>query len=75
MNSDDFRNLVDVKLAELGRKPLAEQPPQFGLTRRQKEQLHRDIPRLLQPMLSSSAPPYDLDQTLRHYDELWGQIR
>jgi len=72
MNSDDFRGLVDAKLAEMQRGPLAEQPPQFGLSAQQKQQLHRDIPRFLTPVLRSTDPPYDLDRTLRHYDELWG---
>jgi len=72
MNSADFRRLVDVKLAELGRGPLTEQPPQFGLTPQQKQRLYREIPRTLMPVLRTTDPSYDLDRTLRHYDELWG---
>ncbi|MGH2459091.1 MAG: nucleotidyl transferase AbiEii/AbiGii toxin family protein [Chloroflexota bacterium] len=75
MSSGDFRGLVDAKLGELGQRPLAEQAPQFGLTPRAKQRLARDIPRQLSPMLRSGDPPYDLDRTLRHYDELWGHER
>jgi len=75
MSSDDFRGLVDAKLAELTRGPLAKQPLQFGLSPRKKDQLYRDIPRQLSPVLRSTDPPYDLDRTLRHYDELWKHER
>jgi predicted nucleotidyltransferase component of viral defense system len=72
MSSDNFRGLVDAKLIEVGRGTLAEQPTQFGLTTRQKQQLQRDIPRLLVPVLRATEPPYDLERTLRFYDRLWG---
>lgn len=74
MNSEDFRALVDSKLAEVGYGPLAGQRPQFGLTSHQKEQLRRDIPRLLMPVLRSTDPHYDLDRTISFYDELWGLV-
>jgi hypothetical protein len=72
VSSADFCVLVDAKLAEVGRGPLAAQRPQFGLTPRQIQQLRRDIPRLLMPVLRSIDPPYDLDRTIGYYDELWG---
>lgn len=72
MSSDGFRALVDAKLAEVGRDSLARERPQFGLTPQQKQQLRRDIPRILRPVLRSTDPPYDLDQTISYYDELWG---
>lgn len=72
MNSDGFRGLVDAKLEELGRQTLAEQRPEFGLTPEQKQRLRRDISRVLMPVLRLTDPRYDLDRTLRHYDELWG---
>ena len=75
MNSDHFRGLVDAKLGESDYRPLAEQPSQFGLTPQAKQRLHRDIPHQLLPLLRSDAPPYDLDRTLRHYDEIWGHER
>lgn len=71
LSSEDFRALIDAKLAELGRGPLAEQRPQFGLTPRQVQQLRRDIPRHLMPVLRSTDPPYDLDRTINSYDEIW----
>ncbi len=69
--SDEFVQLVDRKLAELGARTLREQPPFFGLDARRLELLQASVNGELRAVLRADAPTFDLGATLRKFDKLW----
>src|SRR6266851_5040471 len=71
LTSDEFVQLVDRKLAELGAPPLREQPPSFGLDARRLELLQGAVGTELRAVLRADAPTFALEATLRRFDRLW----
>ncbi len=71
LTSDEFVQLVDRKLAELGAPPLREQPPSFGLDARRLELLQGAVGTELRAVLRADAPTFALEATLRRFDKLW----
>ncbi len=71
LSSEEFLRLVDVKLAELGAAPFAQQAPSFGMTPARRASLDESLLRDLPAVLRRGAPPFDLDDLLRRFDELW----
>jgi hypothetical protein len=69
--SQEFLKLVDVKLAELGAAPLAQQAPSFGMTPARRAALGESLQRNLPAVLRQGVPPFDLDDMLRRFDGLW----
>jgi predicted nucleotidyltransferase component of viral defense system len=71
--SSAFLELVDRKLAELGRPPVAKQARSFGLTPIRRAKLQESLSRDLPSVLRRDAPPFDLESVLRRFDVLWGK--
>jgi hypothetical protein len=69
--SDDFKNLVNLKLAELRAPPLSGQSRSFGLTVDRRKQLDGQIRRELQAVVRVDEEPFDLDATLERFNQLW----
>lgn len=74
MSSPGFVELVDQKLAEVRRAPLAEQSASFGLTTVERRELQGPGIGNLTPVLRHGADPFDFDRALQHYDEMWGKV-
>ena len=72
MASKDFRDLVDRKLAEIGAKPLADQPKSFGLTRERLKTMREGL-KLLESVVRFDEAPFVLQTVLDHYDKLWNK--
>lgn len=72
MDSNEFRKLVDAKLAELAALPLEEQPASFGLSAERRKALHADR-KLLESVVRIDEPRFDLQSVLDHYNALWGK--
>lgn len=70
-SSQEFLRLVDVKLAELEAVPLAQQTRSFGMTPSRRTALDESLLRDLPAVLRQGAPPFDLDEMLRRFDEMW----
>ena len=73
--STAFIQLVDRKLAEVKRGPLAGMPPSFGLSPAQRAQLSGPGLKRLTSVIRADAPRFDLERTLRQFDSLWGKSR
>lgn len=73
LSSAGFVGLVDQKLAELGERPLAEQPPRFGLTDEEIVELLGPGMIRLTSVVRIDEPRFDLAGALRAFDELWGR--
>lgn len=69
--SKRFVALVDAKLAEVGRPPLAKQPGSFGMTEKRRKLLRDGLVRELPAVLRKDAPDLDLSRVLRNFDRLW----
>ena len=72
MASKDFRDLVDRKLAEIGAKPLADQPKSFGLTPERLKTMREGL-KLLESVVRFDEAPFVLQTVLDHYDKLWNK--
>jgi predicted nucleotidyltransferase component of viral defense system len=73
LSSEAFIELVNAKLAELGRPPLAQHALPFGLDRRSRLALARDSARRLAAVVRVHEAPFDLNSTLRRFAKLWGR--
>jgi hypothetical protein len=69
--SEDFKSLVDQKLAELNAPPLSAQPKSFGLTANRRMQLDGQTLRELQAVVQVDEDPFDLDAMLERFNHLW----
>jgi len=72
MDSNEFRTLVDAKLAELSALPLEEQPASFGLSPERRKALQADR-KLLESVVRIDEPRFDLQSVFDHYNALWGK--
>lgn len=70
--SRPFIKLVDAKLAELDRLPLAQQPAAFGVDAIRRRALETSLALELPAVLRAGAPPFSLDAMLARFDALWG---
>jgi predicted nucleotidyltransferase component of viral defense system len=70
--SEDFRCVVDAKLAELGAAPLEEQPRAFGLSAVRRAVLDANR-RSLIGVVRIGEPEFGLQEVLDYYDRLWGK--
>ena len=73
LSSQDFLELVDIKLAERGAAPFAQQGLLFGMTPTRRAALGASLLRDLPAVLRRDAPPFDLDDMLRRFNELWSK--
>lgn len=71
--SASFLDLVDQKLAEVKRAPLARQPVRFGKSAAELEALERQIDRSLVAVVRFGEPRFDLGAMLDDFDALWGK--
>ncbi len=74
-NSPAFVALVDEKLAEVDRGPLANEPASFGLTPEQRAHLMGPGWKRLASVMRAGAPRFDLESMLARFDALWGKTR
>jgi predicted nucleotidyltransferase component of viral defense system len=72
MQSAKFRELIDRKLAEVGARPLADQPASFGLTGRRRRIVDGDHA-VLESLLRIGDGRFDLQHVLDHYDRIWAK--
>ncbi len=70
MDSREFRQLVDAKLAEFSALPLQEQLASFGLSVERRKALQADR-RFLESVVRIDEPAFDLQAVLDHYNALW----
>lgn len=73
LTSQPFIRLVDAKLDELDREPLAKQPPRFALDASRRRSLETSLALELPSVLRADAPKFDLDATLARFDAMWGK--
>ena len=72
--SEEFIQLVDAKLAELGAPPMAKQTKSFGLTEKRRRKIEAGLARDLPAVLRTDAPEFDLDAMLARFDRLWRNV-
>ncbi len=66
-----FAELLDQKLAEASRAPLAQQPARFGKAPEELAELERQIDRNLVAVVRLDEPRFDLSTVLDTFDRLW----
>ena len=64
--------MVDAKLAELDQPLLKAQPPSFALNPERRRELEASLRRDLPAVLRVGEPPFDLQQMLERFNDLWG---
>jgi predicted nucleotidyltransferase component of viral defense system len=72
MASEEFVDVLNVKLAEVDAPPLADQPASFGLTGERRVLVEAGRTRLV-GVVRIDEPRFDLDSVLEHYNRLWGK--
>jgi len=72
MGSEDFIELVDQKLNEVGSRRLSQQPQSFGLTERHHRILGGKLD-ALESVLRFDEPKFRLQTVVDEYDALWGK--
>ncbi|HZN95005.1 MAG TPA: nucleotidyl transferase AbiEii/AbiGii toxin family protein, partial [Myxococcales bacterium] len=72
LTSEDFLQLVNLKLHELGSPPLEQQPHPLGLTPQRRRELERSLRTELPALLRAKAPSLDLERVLARFEQLWG---
>ncbi len=75
MDSQEFVDLVDLKLAEIGERDLAHQPARFGLVGARLRSVERARAKALEAVVRLDEPPFDLEQLIIVYDERWSAVR
>jgi predicted nucleotidyltransferase component of viral defense system len=70
MTSTSFIELTNRKLAEVGRLPMTDQPPGFGLTPERRARLMADR-KGLAAVVRLDEPAFDLDAVIARYDAIW----
>ncbi|MCC7104404.1 MAG: nucleotidyl transferase AbiEii/AbiGii toxin family protein [Chloroflexi bacterium] len=71
LTSPAFVELVDQKLAEMKRGPLADMPPSFGLTPAQRAHLSGPGLVRLAAVIRTDEPAFDLERMLARFNQLW----
>jgi predicted nucleotidyltransferase component of viral defense system len=72
LSSPEFISLVDAKLAELGAKPLREQPQSFGAAvGPRRRSLEMSLAHELRAVIRIDEPTLDLDATFARFNQLW----
>lgn len=69
--TEEFRNLVDQKLAEEAEPPLADRPTAFGLTPGRRRSLDAQMIKELRAVVRVDEEPFDLDAMLAKFNEIW----
>jgi len=68
--TEEFKNLVDQKLAESKAPSLSAQTQSFGLTSARRQALDLQIQKELRAVVRANAEPFDLDAMQTRFNEL-----